>query len=178
MIQIHTSFTKNLSLDVRYLNMDESKYLEDLSRIELNEKGFGKYGVENIEHCLFTLPDGEKLAMRIWAPREFLPEQQSEQGRVVVTEGEPGDEDKLPAVLEYLPYRKADWTAERDHQRHPWLASHGYVVMRVDIRGSGDSDGVYYDEYLQQEQDDCCSLLGKNIQDKCKKGCLHYDLVF
>ena len=54
--------------------------------------------------------------------------------------------------------------------RHPWLASHGFVVIRPDMRGSGDSEGLLFDEYLQQEQDDCCSLLGKNIQDKCKKG--------
>ena len=69
--------------------------------------------------------------------------------------------EKFPAVLEYLPYRKADWTAERDHRRHPWLASHGFVVVRADIRGAGDSDGVYHDEYLQQEMDDCCHLIGK-----------------
>ena len=67
----------------------------------------------------------------------------------------------MPAVLEYLPYRKADWTAERDHRRHPWLASHGFVVVRADIRGAGDSDGVYHDEYLQQEMDDCCHLIGR-----------------
>ena len=148
--------------------MEESKCLEDLDRSELSERGFGKYGVENIEHCFYTLPDGEKLAMRIWAPRDVIPVQQSEHGRVVVTKGEQGDGDMLPTVLEYLPYRKADWTAERDHQRHPWLASHGYVVIRVDIRGSGDSDGVYFDEYLQQEQDDCCSLLGKDKNNTCK----------
>ena len=69
--------------------------------------------------------------------------------------------EKFPAVLEYLPYRKADWTAERDHRRHPWLASHGFVVVRADIRGAGDSDGLYHDEYLQQEMDDCCHLIGK-----------------
>ena len=34
------------------------------------------------------------------------------------------------------------------------------MVVRADLRGSGDSDGVYYDEYLKQEQDDCCNLIG------------------
>jgi hypothetical protein len=29
------------------------------------------------------------------------------------------------------------------------------------MRGAGDSDGVYYDEYLKQEQDDCVHLIGK-----------------
>ena len=31
--------------------------------------------------------------------------------------------------------------------------------MRADLRGSGDSDGVYHDEYLAQEQEDCRHLL-------------------
>ena len=74
---------------------------------------------------------------------------------------ESGEGGRYPSVLEYLPYRKADWTAERDHRRHPWLASHGYVVVRADMRGAGDSDGVYYDEYLQQELDDCSNLIGQ-----------------
>ena len=27
------------------------------------------------------------------------------------------------------------------------------------MRGSGDSDGLYYDEYEKQEQDDCCDVI-------------------
>ena len=34
------------------------------------------------------------------------------------------------------------------------------MVVRADMRGSGDSDGVYFDEYLQQEQEDCVQLIG------------------
>ena len=37
---------------------------------------------------------------------------------------------------------------------HPYLAGHGYAGVRVDIRGSGDSGGLLFDEYAQQEQDD------------------------
>ena len=65
-----------------------------------------------------------------------------------------------PTVLEYLPYRKSDYTAPRDHLRHPWLCSHGYVVIRADMRGSGDSTGLYFDEYALQEQDDCVEIIG------------------
>ena len=36
--------------------------------------------------------------------------------------------------------------------RHPWLASHGFVIIRPDMRGSGDSEGLLFDEYVQQEQ--------------------------
>merc|ERR1719228_984450 len=91
----------------------------------------------------------------IWAPCGVL---QDMEGVWSLVQGGEGTE-LCPTVLEYLPYRKADYTAERDHRRHPWLASHGYVVGRADMRGAGDSDGVYYDEYLQQEQDDCCHLI-------------------
>ncbi|AZS86628.1 CocE/NonD family hydrolase [Streptomyces griseoviridis] len=59
--------------------------------------------------------------------------------------------DPVPALLEYLPYRKSDWTAPRDAQRHPWYAGHGYASVRVDIRGHGDSEGVPGDEYDAQE---------------------------
>lgn len=59
--------------------------------------------------------------------------------------------DPVPALLEYLPYRKGDWTAPRDAQRHPWYAGHGYASVRVDIRGHGNSDGTPGDEYDAQE---------------------------
>ncbi|MGP4011636.1 CocE/NonD family hydrolase [Streptomyces sp. 4N124] len=57
----------------------------------------------------------------------------------------------VPALLEYLPYRKSDWTAPRDAQRHPWYAGHGYASVRVDIRGHGDSEGTPGDEYDARE---------------------------
>jgi putative CocE/NonD family hydrolase len=80
------------------------------------------------------------LAARIWLPED-------------------AEENAVPALLEYLPYRKSDGTAVRDALRHPYLAGHGYASIRVDMRGSGDSDGILYDEYLQQEQDDALEVL-------------------
>jgi predicted acyl esterase len=63
----------------------------------------------------------------------------------------PGE--KFPALLEYLPYRKDDSTAARDYPVHAWFAQHGYVSVRVDIRGFGTSEGVPTDrEYSEQEQ--------------------------
>src|SRR4029078_8981420 len=47
----------------------------------------------------------------------------------------------------------------RDSIRHPYFAGHGYACIRVDMRGSGDSDGILYDEYLKQEQDDALEVL-------------------
>jgi putative CocE/NonD family hydrolase len=43
--------------------------------------------------------------------------------------------------------------------RHPDLAAHGLAAVRVDMRGSGDSDGILYDEYLPQEQLDACEVI-------------------
>jgi predicted acyl esterase len=65
----------------------------------------------------------------------------------------PGD--KLPALLEYLPYRKDDGTAAGDYPKHGYFARRGYVGVRVDIRGFGASEGVPPErEYSEQEQSD------------------------
>lgn len=87
--------------------------------------------VETVENVFIPLRDGEHVAARLWYPG--------------------GDQPPLPAVLEYIPYRKRDMTRGRDTTNHPFLASHGYVCVRVDLRGSGDSDGVLVDEYREQE---------------------------
>ena len=81
------------------------------------------------------LKDGMTLAARIWLPED-------------------AEKNPVPAILEYLPYRKRDGTYERDALTHPYLAGHGYAGVRVDIRGSGESTGLLFDEYAKQEQDD------------------------
>ena len=91
--------------------------------------------VRLIENDWVTMPDGIRLAVRIWRPED-------------------ADADPVPAVLEAIPYRKDDWTARRDALQHPYVAGHGYALVRLDLRGSGSSDGVLLDEYLPQEQDD------------------------
>ncbi|MFG2106489.1 CocE/NonD family hydrolase [Micromonospora chersina] len=87
------------------------------------------------EHVWIPMSDGTRLAATIWLPEDAA-------------------EHRVPVLLEYLPYRRGDWTAPRDAQRHPWYAGHGYASVRVDMRGSGDSEGVMLDEYHPQEQQD------------------------
>jgi putative CocE/NonD family hydrolase len=58
---------------------------------------------------------------------------------------------QVPAILEYLPYRKREFTATRDTSMHRYLAGNGFASVRIDMRGSGDSDGIMTDEYLPQE---------------------------
>jgi uncharacterized protein len=96
--------------------------------------------VREVENVFIRLLDGCRLAARIWLPGD-------------------AEADPVPAILEYLPYRKRNGTAERDHLTHPYLAGHGYACVRVDMRGAGESDGVLLDEYLPQEQDDALEVL-------------------
>ncbi|WP_029088726.1 CocE/NonD family hydrolase [Brevibacterium album] len=91
--------------------------------------------VREIENVFIPMRDGARLAARLWLP-------------------ESAERRPQPAVLEYLPYRKRDSTRARDALNHPYMAGHGYVCARVDMRGSGDSDGVLVDEYRPQEQED------------------------
>ncbi len=93
------------------------------------------YKVREIENVFIPMRDGARLAARIWLPEE-------------------AERAPMPAILEYIPYRKRDITRARDNANHAYLAGHGYVCVRVDMRGSGDSDGVLTDEYTQQEQED------------------------
>lgn len=93
------------------------------------------YEVDEIENVWIPMPDGARLAARLWLPR--------------LASGE-----CVPAIFEYLPYHKRDLHRASDDTRHPAWAAHGYACLRVDIRGSGDSDGAPQDEYVQQEQDD------------------------
>ncbi|KAL9954970.1 hypothetical protein ACROYT_G042561 [Oculina patagonica] len=92
--------------------------------------------------------DGTRLAAKLWIPE--LADK---------TTDESAGGGKYPAILEFLPYRRVDWTAQRDEKNHSYFCSHGYVCVRVDMRGSGDSEGFYYDEYEKQEQDDCCDVI-------------------
>src|ERR1700675_443672 len=64
-------------------------------------------------------------------------------------------DEKFPAILEYLPYRKDDWSLQRDVDLHSYFVRRGYVSARVDIRGTGASEGTPPDrEYSDQEQKD------------------------
>ena len=96
--------------------------------------------VKVIEHQEISLADGTILSAMIWLPED-------------------AGNDPVPAILEYLPYRKRDGTTTRDALNHPYFAGHGYASVRVDMRGSGDSEGVMKGEYLKQEQDDCLEVL-------------------
>ncbi|MBI1774145.1 MAG: CocE/NonD family hydrolase [Proteobacteria bacterium] len=74
------------------------------------------------------MTDGTRLAARLWLP-------------------EGSETTPVPAVLEYVPYRKRDMTAWRDWANHGYLAGHGYACIRLDVRGTGDSDGLFGEQF-------------------------------
>jgi putative CocE/NonD family hydrolase len=96
--------------------------------------------LRTVEHTWIPLPDGTRLAARLWLPED--------------AEAHP-----VPAVLEYIPYRKRDLTRRRDQRMHPYVAGHGYAVARVDVRGTGDSEGVLTGEYTEQELSDAEAVI-------------------
>jgi uncharacterized protein len=98
------------------------------------------YAIREMPNMWIPLSDGCRLGARIWLPED-------------------AERHPVPALVEYLPYRKNDNTALTDSLRHPYFAGHGYASIRIDMRGSGDSDGIMYDEYLPQEQDDALEAL-------------------
>jgi len=100
-----------------------------------------KLKVKEVENFFIPLSDGVRLAARMW-----IPETTSEQNQV-------------PAILEYIPYRKRDIYRWLDDVIQPVLAQYGYALVRVDIRGTGDSDGLFEDEYTLQEHDDAVEVI-------------------
>ncbi len=94
------------------------------------------------EHLTVWIPvsGGRRLAARLWLPEDAASH-------------------PVPAIVEAIPYRRLDGTILQDALTHPWWAGHGYAAIRLDLAGSGDSDGVLFDEYLESEQDDLCEAL-------------------
>lgn len=96
--------------------------------------------VRVIEDTRIEMDDGCSLAARIWMPHS-------------------ASENPVPAVLEYIPYRKNDMKAVRDATIHGYFAENGYACVRVDLRGSGDSEGILRGEYLDRELRDGLSVI-------------------
>ena len=84
---------------------------------------------------------GDRLAARIWIPDSA------------------GPECRVPALLEYIPYRKRDMTRAGDEPKHSYFSGHGYASVRVDLAGAGDSFGVMRDEYTWQELNDAKEVI-------------------
>ena len=93
------------------------------------------YEIE-LEEVSIPMPDGVRLAVDLYMP----------------VGSEPGEQ--FPVLLEYLPYRKTEGRGRR-YPLFSYFVERGYVVARVDIRGTGNSEGKLIEyEYTDQEQED------------------------
>jgi putative CocE/NonD family hydrolase len=89
-----------------------------------------------LEEAWIPMTDGVRLAADLWKPKG------------------PGDRARFPVLLEYLPYRKTE-SRGGSYSLYSWFVRRGYVVARVDIRGTGNSEGTLIPyEYSEIEQRD------------------------
>jgi predicted acyl esterase len=86
-----------------------------------------------IEHVVVPMADGTRLATTLYLPAVSEP---------------------VPCLLEALPYRKDDLTATYRPEYVRLRDEHAFAVARVDVRGTGSSEGLATDEYPEQEQED------------------------
>jgi putative CocE/NonD family hydrolase len=98
------------------------------------------YDVLVAPHVPVALRSGVVISLKLWLPQ-----------------GAPGE--RFPAVLEAIPYRKDDNSLVDDSARFGFFSGHGYVGVRMDLRGSGTSTGILEDEYSPEEQQDICEVI-------------------
>ena len=84
-----------------------------------------------------TAADGIRLAARLWLP----------------------DERPAAVLLEALPYRMDDLTASYSSEYERLCLEGGFAVCRLDIRGTGSSEGIATDEYTAKEHADICEVI-------------------
>ena len=77
--------------------------------------------VETVWDARIVVRDGIELSANLWMP--------------VVAGGT--DTLRFPAILEMIPYGKDNWRRNADVARGTYLARRGYVLCRVDVRGTG-----------------------------------------
>lgn len=89
------------------------------------------------ERAWIPMADGTRLAARLYLPHE------------------------LPAavLVEALPYRMDDLTASYASEYERLRDEGGFAVCRLDLRGTGSSEGLALDEYHPQEQADLCEAI-------------------
>jgi putative CocE/NonD family hydrolase len=95
------------------------------------------YARLSVREAWIPMRDGTRLAVNLFFPDGLAPGT------------------RLPVILEYLPYRKDDWSVSRDVADYSYFVRRGYVAARLDVRGTGRSEGRTPDrEYSEQEQRD------------------------
>ena len=96
--------------------------------------------IDEIENVFIEMSDGCRIAARLWLPKD-------------------AEQHPVPGILEFIPYRKRDLMRSRDEPIHRYFAMNGFAAIRVDLRGTGDSEGVMDDEYTAQEHQDALEII-------------------
>jgi predicted acyl esterase len=88
------------------------------------------------------MPDGVRLAVTWFRPRAR------------------NSDETFPVLFEFLPYRKDDSFYERDYPLYGYFARRGFLMAKVDLRGTGSSEGrAPAREYSDQELDDAVAII-------------------
>ena len=103
-------------------------------------QGHTDYPIRIVRNIEIPMADGVRLGAALYLP-------------------DAPNDGPFPAIVEYHPYRKDDNKIPRDWRTHSYLARKGYVGVRVDVRGTGASEGIAENEYSEQEQRDCLQAL-------------------
>lgn len=103
-------------------------------------RAFTRRAIRMTENLWITVRDGTRLACRLWVP-------------------EGADADPVGVVLEALPYSKRDGTRAADNEWASLFTPYGFAYVRLDLRGTGESEGLLADEYLAQEQQDIVDVI-------------------
>ena len=97
-----------------------------------------------IRRDTLALKDGVRLSVTYFLPR---PKKAGE---------------RFPVLLEFLPYRKDDSFYLRDYPLHSYWARDGFASAKVDLRGTGSSEGLAPErEYSDQELDDAIEVIAQ-----------------
>jgi uncharacterized protein len=97
-----------------------------------------------IERSWLTMRDGVRLAATVFRPLARSPSE------------------RFPALLELLPYRKDDSFYRRDYPLYSYFACRGFLAVKVDVRGTGGSEGTLPTrEYSDAELDDAEEIISQ-----------------
>jgi len=85
------------------------------------------------------MPDGVRLSVTLYLP--------------------PASAGRNPCIIEALPYRKDDQTSSYRPEYTRLRDDHHYAVARIDVRGTGSSEGRGTDEYPLSERTDLAAAM-------------------
>lgn len=107
----------------------------------------------SLENETLQMKDGVQLAVTYYRPTARTPGQ------------------TFPVIMEMVPYRKDDFFALGDYEYGANFAQRGYVVARVDVRGTGGSSGpIPPSEYSQAEISDAEELIDQLSKKRWSNG--------